>query len=167
MESRYTHHTHFSAQVLASDSAFEDHVSALPPCVLRAALWACRMLAANALEGAVELGAADEEELDELLVDVLDVRVAVALAVVGELLVVELERVDDDDREVVLLDLEVVEEELLDDEVVVGRTGARVLAVEVNALLRAGPRIGASRLEVSMLLSGAPRTGARVCLLLT
>lgn len=120
------------------------------------------MLAANALEGAVELGAADEEELVELRLEVL---VAVALAVVGELRVVELERVDkEDDREVVLLDLDVVEE-LRDDEVVVGLTGARVL--EVNALLKADPRTGASRLEVSMLLSGAPRTGARVCLLST
>lgn len=120
------------------------------------------MLAANALEGAVELGTADEEELVELRLEVL---VAVALAVVGELRVVELERVDEeDDREVVLLDLDVVEE-LLDDEVVVGLTGARVL--EVSALLKADPRIGASRLEVSMLLSGAPRTGARVCLLST
>lgn len=120
------------------------------------------MLAANALEGAVELGAADEEELVELRLEVL---VAVALAVVGELRVVELERVDEeDDREVVLLDLDVLEE-LLDDEVVVGLTGARVL--EVNALLKADPRTGASRLEVSMLLSGAPRTGARVCLLST
>ena len=121
------------------------------------------MLLAKVLGAGVPLGAREEEEDEVVPRVVVEVTlVAVALAVVGELREVELERVEEDDRdEVEVVDVRrevgIVDAELV--AIVVGRTGERVLLVP---LVVGFPLMGASLLSVMMLESAGPRTGARV-----